>query len=142
MLNITPYLNFMGTTEEAMTFYKSVLGGEFTTFSRFKDLPGGERMSKEEQMKLMHVALDLGNGRIIMATDALESMGQQVEHGNNYHIVLHTESEAETDRIFDGLSKGGKIEMPLNKTFWGAYFGMFRDKFGVQWMINYVPEQK
>ena len=142
MLNITPYLNFMGTTEEAMTFYKSVLGGEFTTFSRFKDLPGGERMSDDEQMKLMHVALDLGNGRVIMATDSLESMGQKIEHGNNYHICLHTESEAETDRIFDGLSKGGKIEMPLNKTFWGAYFGMFRDRFGVQWMINYVPNPK
>jgi len=137
MINTTPYLHFMGNTEEAMTYYKSVLGGEFTIFQRFKDVPGGEKMSKEDQEKFIHISLMVGQGHIIMATDMLESMGHTLIAGNNYHICIHTESEAETDRIFEALSSGGKVEMPLNKTFWGAYFGMCRDRFGVQWMINY-----
>ncbi|HTJ12003.1 MAG TPA: VOC family protein [Dinghuibacter sp.] len=137
MLNVNPYLNFPGTTEEAMNFYKSVFGGEFTAFARFSDSPGHEKMPKAEQNMIMHAALPLGNGHTLMATDALESMGQDLVTGNNYYINLATESEEETNRLFKGLSAGGKIEMPLNRTFWGAYAGMCRDRYGVQWMLNY-----
>jgi len=142
MLNMNPYFNFMGNTEEAMKFYKSVFGGEFTIFQRFKDMPGCEKMAAEEQGMIMHISLRTPGGQIFMATDALESMGQKLQFGNNYYTTIHTESEAETEKIFNGLSLGGKVEMPLNKTFWGAYCGMFRDRFGVQWMVNYTYPQK
>jgi PhnB protein len=141
MKNINPYLNFMGNSEEAMKFYKSIFGGEFTTFQRFGDIPGGEKMSPEDQKKMIHVSLPVGGG-IIMATDALESMGQTITHGNNFHICIQADSEEETDKLFAKLSTGGKIEMPLNKTFWGAYFGMCRDKFGIQWMVNFDLPKK
>jgi PhnB protein len=140
MLGTTPYLNFMGNTEQAMTFYKSVLGGEFTIFQRFKDVPGGEKMSADDQEKIIHISLTIGNHTTIMATDALESMDQKLVAGNNFHICIHTENETEADKIFEALSKGGEIEMPMNKTFWGAYFGMCRDKFGIYWMINYTHQ--
>jgi len=138
MLGINPYLNFTGNTEEAMKFYKSVLGGEFTIFQRFKDIPGGEKMSREDQEKFIHISLTINKHTTIMATDTIESMGQKLVAGNNFHICIQAESEAEADKFFGGLSKGGKVEMPMNKTFWGAYFGMCVDKFGVQWMINYT----
>jgi PhnB protein len=137
MHGINPYLHFMGNTEEAMTYYKSVLGGAFTIFSRYKDVPGGEKMPPEDQNKIIHVSLTLNNGTTILATDMLESMGQKLESGNNVHLCIQAESEAEADKMFEGLSKGGTITMPMNKTFWGAYFGMCRDKFGIQWMINF-----
>lgn len=142
MINANPYLNFAGNTEEAMNFYKTVFGGEFIAFHRFKDSPGHEKMPKHEQEMIMHASLPLGPGTILMATDVLESMGQTLTHGNNFHIAVNTESEEETDKIFKGLCAGGKIEMPLNKTFWGAYFGMCKDKFGVLWMISYDANQK
>ena len=141
MLNINAYLHFMGKTEEAMNFYKSILGGEFTIFGRFQDVPGAENMSPEDQKKIMHISLTTKNGTVIMATDSLESMGQQVNFGNNVHLCIQAESETEVDKLFAGLSAGGKVEMPVNKTFWGAYFGMCQDKFGVQWMINYTYNQ-
>jgi PhnB protein len=127
----------MGNTEEAMNFYKSVFGGTFESFMRYGDVPGGEKMPADNQRKIMHAALPIAGNQMIMATDTLESMERSVVFGNNYHISLEAESEAEVDRIFAALSAGGTVEMPLNKTFWGAYFGMFADKFGVQWMINY-----
>jgi PhnB protein len=142
MLSINHYLHFMGNTEEAMKFYKSVLGGEFTIFQRFKDTPGGEKMKTTEQDKIIHISLQLPNGIVIMATDMLESMGQALVAGNNFHICIQAESEKEVEKLFNGLSAGGKIEMPLNKTMWGAYFGMCRDKFGIQWMFNYDYNQK
>ncbi|AXY73392.1 VOC family protein [Paraflavitalea soli] len=142
MLTITPYLHFMGNAEEAMTFYKSALGGEFTIIGRFKDVPGGEKMSPEDQQKLMHISLTLPNGGVIMATDILSSMEHTLVAGNNYHICLHTRSEVETDKFFNALAAGGKVTMPLNKTFWGAYFGMCIDKYNIQWMINYNQNQQ
>lgn len=141
MIKMDPYLNFMGNTGEAMNFYKSVFGGEFTIYEKFKSVPGGEKMSAEDQEKFMHISLVMPNGVTIMATDALESMGQQLNFGNNYHICIQAESEAEADKLFNSLSEGGTIEMPLNKTFWGAYFGMCKDRFGVLWMINYTYAQ-
>jgi len=136
MISINPYFNFMGNTEEAMNFYKSVFGGEFTAFHRFNDSPGHEKMPKHEQTKIMHVSLPMGSGTI-MATDTLESMGMTTVAGNNVYICVNTESEEETARFFNKLAEGGEIEMPLNQTFWGAYCGMCRDKFGLQWMITY-----
>jgi len=131
----------MGKTEEAMNFYKSILGGEFTIFGRFRDVPGAENMNPEDQKKIMHISLTTKNGTVIMATDSLESMGQQVNFGNNVHLCIQAESETEVDKLFAALSAGGKVEMPVNKTFWGAYFGMCQDKYGVQWMINYTYNQ-
>ena len=141
MLNINAYLHFMGKTEEAMNFYKSILGGEFTIFGRFRDVPGAENMNPEDQKKIMHISLTTKNGTVIMATDSLESMGQQVSFGNNVHLCIQAESETEVDKLFAALVAGGKMEMPVNKTFWGAYFGMCQDKYGVQWMINYTYNQ-
>jgi PhnB protein len=133
----------MGNTEEAMNFYKSVFGGEFTSFMRYSDVAGGEKMAVPDRKKIMHISLPIAGNQMIMATDTLESMGRDVVFGNNYHICLEAESEAEVDKIFNGLSADGVIEAPLNRTFWGAYFGMFADKFGVQWMINYTyPKTK
>ncbi len=137
MLNVVPYLNFQGNAEEAMLFYRSVFGGEFTSFQRFSQSPGFEKMPKEEQGKMMHVSLPLGNNHVLMATDLLDSMEQKLIVGNNLYISILTESEEETDRLFHALREGGKIEMPVNKTFWGAYFGICTDKFGVQWMLSY-----
>lgn len=137
MLNTNPYLHFMGTAEEAMNFYKSVFGGEFTIFQRYKDVPGAEKMPAVEQEKIMHISL-VGNGITLMASDSVQPMGNDISTGNNIHICLHTESETEVDKIFARLAKDGQVEMPPNKTFWGAYFAMCRDKFGVQWMVNYT----
>jgi PhnB protein len=138
MISINPYLNFAGNTEEAFNFYKSVFGGDFLSLQRFKDTPEAKKIPEEEKDKIMHVALPIDKNNIIMATDALESMGQKVIYGNNFYLSIEAESKAEAEIIFNKLSKEGKIEMPLQDTFWGAYFGMFADKFGVQWMINYT----
>lgn len=142
MTSIQPYLNFRGNTEEVFNFYKSVFGGEFSTLQRFKDTPEGDKLSTSDQEKIMHISLPIGNNSILMATDILESMGQTIILGTNFSISINTESEAETKKLFDLLSDGGKIEMPLEKTFWGAYFGMFTDKFGIQWMVNYDYKQQ
>jgi PhnB protein len=141
MININPYLNFMGNTEAAMKFYRSVFGGEFIVFQRFRDVPGYEKMPESEWDKVMHASLPMGKSNTLMATDTLESMGQTLTVGNNYYISIATESEEETDRFFKKLSEGGKIEMPVNKTFWGAYCGMCQDKFGIQWILNYDYKQ-
>jgi len=137
MISINPYLNFMGNTEDAMKFYKSVFGVEFTAFSRFNESPGYEKMAVKEQTMIMHASFPMGPHNSIMATDALESMGMEITMGNNFYINIATESVEETDRFFNGLAEGGKIEMPLNQTFWGAYCGMCRDKFGIQWMVTF-----
>lgn len=136
MIKINPYLNFAGNAEEAFSFYKSVFGGEFAMLQRFKETPEADKVPTEEQDKLMHVALPIG-GNVLMATDALESMGQKLAVGNNITLSLSVESQAEADRIFAALSPGAKIDMPLQKTFWGAYFGMLTDKFGIQWMVSF-----
>lgn len=140
MATINPYLNFNGNTEEAFNFYRSVFGGDFTFLQRFKDIPDGDKMSAETQEKLMHVALPVFN-TVLMATDSLESMGQHLTTGNNFHLAIQAESEEEATRLFNALAEGGTVSMPLDKTFWGAYFGMLTDKFGVHWMVNYAYPQ-
>ena len=141
MATMSPYLNFNGNTEEAFNFYKSVFGGEFLAVMRFKDNPECGNIAEADKDKIMHIALPIGSGNALMATDALESMGQKLTFGNNFYICLAPESKAEADRLFNGLSDGGKIEMPLQEMFWGAYYGSFTDKFGVQWMVNYSQNQ-
>lgn len=141
MSAINPYLNFKGNTEEAFNFYKSVFGGEFATVMRFKDIPkqeGCEEMNitGDDLEKIMHIALPVGNGNVLMATDAVGSMAEKIVAGNNFSISISAESKEEADRLFNGLSEGGNITMPLADAFWGAYFGMLTDKFGIQWMIN------
>ncbi len=137
MPTINPYLNFNGNAEEAFNFYKSVFGGEFTTVQRFKDTPEADKVPEGLQDKIMHISLPLGNGNVLMASDALESMGFHLTIGNNFYLSLDGESEEETTKLFNGLSEGGKVEMPLGKTFWGAFFGMFTDKFGIRWMVSF-----
>lgn len=143
MATINPYLNFNGNTEEAFNFYKSVFGGEFAMVMRFKDTPEAGKMPADAADKIMHIALPIGKGNILMATDALESMGQKLTTGNNFYISISAETKEEADRLYNKLSAGGKIEMPIGDVFWGAYFGMFADKFGIQWMVSYdSPRQK
>lgn len=137
MATFHPYLNFAGNTEEAFNFYKSVFGGEFTSVNRFKDVPG-QSIPPEVQDKIMHISLPIGGGTVLMATDAIESMGHKLIEGNNNYISIAPDSKEEADRLYNGLSVGGKIEMPLSDQFWGAYFASFTDKFGTNWMINYI----
>ena len=135
MAAVNTYLNFNGNTEKAFNFYKSVFGGEFTVVQRMKDTPEPDKIPDSDKEKIMHIALPIG-ANILMGTDVLESM-PQVAFGTNSSICINPESEEEAKKLFDGLSAGGQIGMPLEKMFWGALFGFFTDKFGVQWMVNY-----
>jgi PhnB protein len=141
MATLNPYLNFAGNTEEAFTFYRSVFGGDFTTLQRFKDTPEAGRVPEKEKDMLMHVSLPVGKGNSLMATDALDSMGHKLIVGNNIQLSLEAESKDEAEKLFKGLSAGGKVTMSLKDTFWGAYFGMLVDKFGIQWMVNYTHQK-
>jgi PhnB protein len=135
MATINPYLNFSGNCEEAFTFYKSVFGGEFDSFSRMGEAPSDGELSASEANQIMHVGLPIGHGTTLMGSDRPASMGPTTV-GNNYHISIQTDSAAETDRIFNGLAAGGQVLMPVQETFWNARFGMLIDKYGVQWMLN------
>ena len=137
MISINPYLNFPGNTEEAFNFYKSVFGGEFLSLQRFRETSESDKLPPEDQDKIMHISLSLGHQTILMGTDALESIGHSLNIGNNFSISINTDSEQEADKIYNSLSAGGETTMPLQKTFWGAYFGMLTDKFGIQWMVSY-----
>jgi len=141
MATINPYINFSGNTEEAFNFYKSVFGGEFAAVMRFGDSPGCDQMpiAEGDKNKIMHIALPIGNENVLMATDMLESMGPKLEEGNNFSISFSADSREEADKIFKGLADGGKEEMPLADAFWGAYFGMLQDKFGIRWMVSHDP---
>ena len=142
MKSIAPYLNFNGKTEEAFNFYKSVFGGEFASLQRFKDMPSQANVSANEKEQILHIALPLGNVGMLMGSDSPESMGMMVNFGNNVHIMIDTESEQEAKRLYAALSAGGKAHMSLQKTFWGALYANFTDRFGVQWMVNYGMTQK
>jgi PhnB protein len=135
MVTINPYLNFRGNTEEAFNFYKSVFGGEFAMLQRFKDSPEASRVKESEQNMLMHISLPVGRN-VLMGTDAIESTGHNITIGDNILLSVSTESKEETDKIFNGLSKDGKVQVPPSKMFWGSYFGMLTDKFGVTWMVS------
>ena len=137
MKTVNIYLNFKGNTEEAFNFYKSVFGGEFSLVMRFKDTSEASKMPPEVQEKIMHIALPLKNGSVLMATDSLESMGQNLIEGNNYSICISPENMEEGETLFNALSKGGKVDLPYQKQFWGAWHGQLKDKFGIQWMIDF-----
>ncbi len=134
---VNPYLNFSGNTEEAFNFYKSVFGGEFTMLMRFKDVPD-QKIPDDVKSQIMHVALPLGKNNILMGTDAPESMDFALTSGNNVHISIHAESREEADKLFNGLSAGGNVQMPMADMFWGDYYGSFADKFGIQWMVSFT----
>ena len=137
---INPYLNFEGTTEEAFNFYKSVFGGEFSALVRFKDTGEAGRVPAEHLNKIMHIALPVGNN-ILMATDAIPEMGHHLNLGNNIQLSINENNKDEAYRIFKALSDGGKVIVEFKKEFWGEYFALFTDKFGIQWMINYREAQ-
>ncbi len=142
MAQINPHINFNGNAEEAFTFYKSVFGGEFAKIIRFKDLSGPEfPVSENEANKIMHIALPVGKN-ILMANDVPQSMGRTNENENRSKISISAESREEADKLFNGLSAGGQIEVPMEESPWGSYFGMFRDKYGIEWMVDFDPTYK
>lgn len=139
MAQINPHINFNGNAEEAFNFYKSVFGGEFAKIMRFKDLARPEfPVPEKEANKIMHIALPIGNS-VLMANDVPEIFGRTNENENRSKIVISAESKEEADKLFNGLSAGGQVEMPISDSPWGTYFGMFRDKYGIEWMVDFAP---
>jgi PhnB protein len=137
MAQINPHINFNGNAEEAFTFYKSVFGGEFAKIIRFKDISSPEfPVSENEANKIMHIALPIGKN-FLMANDVPESMGRTNENENRSKISISAESKDEAVRLFNGLSVGGQIEVPIEESPGGSYFGMFRDKYGIEWMVDF-----
>mgnify|MGYP001382732370 FL=1 len=144
MTKVNVYLTFNGNCEEAFDFYKSVLGGDFTYVGRFKDMPpqeGQPPMSDEMGDKIMHISLPVSKETAIMGSDTGGEWATSFTQGNNFTLSLTVYSKEEADRLFNGLSAGGTVTMPMENTFWGDYFGMFTDKFGINWMISYATEQ-
>ena len=142
MALINPYINFNGNTEEAFTFYKSVFGGEFAMIIRFKDMPNpGNPIAENEADKIMHIALPIGQN-VLMGNDVPEYMGRVNENENRSKISISAESREEADKLFNGLSAGGSVEVPMDDSPWGTYFGMFRDKYGIEWMVDFDPKYK
>jgi len=140
MPTINPYINFNGNAEEAFTFYKSVFGGEFGKVIRFKDLSSaGFPIAENEANKIMHITLPIGQN-VLMANDVPEHMGRVNENENRSKISVSAESRGEADNIFNGLSVGGTVEMPIADSPWGSYFAMFRDKYGIEWTIEFDPK--
>ena len=141
MALINPHINFNGNAEEAFTFYKSVFGGEFAKVIRFKDLASPEfPVAEKEENKIMHIALPIGKSNMLMANDVPEFLGKVNENENRSKISISTESKDEADKLFNGLSADGEIEMPISDSPWGSYFGMFRDKYGIEWMVDFDPK--
>lgn len=142
MALINPHINFNGNAEEAFLFYQSVFGGEFAQIMRFKDLASEEfPVPESEANKIMHIALPIGNN-VLMANDIPESMGRVDENENRSKISISAASREEADKLFNGLSAGGSVEYPMSDSPWGSYFGMFRDKYGIEWMVDFDSKYK
>ena len=142
MALINPHINFNGNAEEAFNFYKSVFGGEFGKITRFKDIASAEfPVAEKEAEKIMRIALPIGNN-ILIANDIPEFMGKVNENENRSKIAITAESKEQADKLFSGLSAGGQVEMPMAESPWGTYFGMFRDKFGIEWTVDFDPKNK
>lgn len=142
MPQINPHINFNGNAEEAFNFYKSVFGGEFAKIIRFKELASDEfQVAAHEAEKIMHITLPIGKN-LLMGNDVPEVMGRTNENENRSKIAINVESKNEADQVFNGLSAGGQVEMPMSDSPWGTYFGMFRDKYGIEWMIDFDPNYK
>jgi PhnB protein len=140
-MKVHPYLNFDGNAEEAFIFYKSVFGGEFLANMKMSEVPGGDNLSTEDKNRTMHIALPIGNDTLLMASDIMPSVGQILQPGSQTYVMLITDSKNEADRLFNGLSNGGNIEMEMADMFWDDYFGSFIDKFSIRWMISYPLKQ-
>lgn len=136
MTTINPYLTFKGNCEEAFEFYRSVFGGKFATVMRMGDMDMGMPVPDAAKNLIMHVALPISDGNMLMGSDAADGFGPSISVGNNFSVAIGLNDKAEADRLYNGLSAGGTATMPMADAPWGAYFGMFTDKFGVQWMIN------
>ena len=142
MTTLNPWINFNGNAEEAFTFYKSVFGGEFTKIVRFKDLASDEfTVPEKEADKIMYIALPIGADNLLIANDVPEAMGKVNENENRSKILVHAESKEEADRLFQGLSAGGSVEGPMGDSPWNSYAGMFRDKYGIEWIIEFAPSK-
>lgn len=138
MALINPHINFNGNAEEAFTFYRSVFGGAFAKVVRFKDLEGPEfPLEEKEKNKIMHIALPIGESNMLMGNDVPEFMGKVNEQEHRSKISISTKSREEADQLFNGLSEGGTVEMPITDSPWGTYFGMLRDKYGIEWMVEF-----
>jgi PhnB protein len=138
--SINPYLTFAGNCEEAFNFYRSVFGGKFGYVGRFGEMPpmeGHPPMPESEKNKIMHMSLPISQETILMGSDSSEAFGHATVIGNNFSISVNAKSQSEADRLYNGLSAGGQKTMPMSKTFWGSYFGMLTDRFGIQWMLSY-----
>jgi Uncharacterized protein conserved in bacteria len=144
MALVNVYLTFNGNCEEAFTFYKSVFGGEFPYIGRFKDMPPSEdgKVSEADMDKIMHVSLPISKETMLMGSDTGGEWASSFKQGNNFSISVNADSKEEADKIFNALADGGQVTMPLNNTFWGDYFGMLTDKFGIGWMMSYNAAQK
>ena len=140
MATINTWINFNGNAFEAFTFYKSVFGGEFSKVVRFKDIASAEfPVAEKEENKIMHIALPIGTTTMLIANDVPEVLGRVNENENRSKILVSTESKEEADRLFHGLSAGGEVEGSIGDSPWGSYAGMFRDKYGIEWIIEYSP---
>lgn len=140
-MKVNIYLNFPGNAAEAFEFYRSVFGGELSSHVRFRDMPmEGVDIPEADQDKAMHIALPIGGDDTLMASDALESLGQTLEVGNNAYVSVHPDTREDADRIFAGLTTGGEVEMPIADQAWGDYYGACTDKYGVHWMVNHHPQ--
>ena len=142
MATINSWINFNGNAEEAFTFYKSVFGGEFSKVVRFKDIASAQfQVAEKEENKIMHIALPIGTTTMLIANDVPEVLGRVQENENRSKILVSTESKEEADRLFHGLSAGGEVEGSMGDSPWGSYAGMFRDKYGIEWIIEFSPNR-
>ncbi len=141
MTTVNVYLTFNGNCEEAFNFYKSVFGGEFPYVGRYKDMPpptdGGKSVPEDQGNRIMHMSLPISKETMLMGSDTGGEWASNFSQGNNFAVSIYTDKKEEADRLFNGLSNGGSVTMPMNQTFWGDYFGMFTDKFGINWMISF-----
>jgi PhnB protein len=144
MVTINPYLTFLGNCEEAFNYYKSVFGGEFTSFDRFGDMPPQEGITPTEEQKnqIMHVSLPISKETVLMGSDTGGEWAPNTVVGNNFSLSVNAETKQQADHFFERLSNGGQVTMPIDKTFWGSYFGMCTDKFGINWMVSFGENQE
>lgn len=141
MATINTWINFNGNALEAFEFYKSVFGGEFTKIVRFIDIASDEiKIEEKEENKIMYISLPIGNNTMLIANDVPQVLGTVNEHENRSKILVRADSREEADKLFDGLSSGGEVEGPMGDSPWGTYAGMFRDKYGIEWIIEYSPK--
>ncbi len=137
MAILNAYISFNGNCEEAFNFYKLVFGGDFSQVARYKDMPSETPIPESDKGKIMHISLPISKETLLMGSDTSEAFGHRVTAGDNFALSINVDSVDEAMRVFNELSEGGTVKMPMEKTFWGALFGMFTDKFGIHWMVSY-----